>query len=671
MLKWLDDLRIAVRINIGFGLMAALLVILGGVAIVGALRMGDLFTEYRIAARQNLQFADIQSNMFEAQLASREWHRTPTTEKAAVVRLNIDEVLDGLRKADEIVADPAMRQRLAQIRKTTTDYIAAFEQAVEFENRREELEPEVLNMAEALSAGLNGLVMETFDAGNGLMETANAAALSLMQGEIYLSRFLADGSPKSRDNMLTELMAVEGQLGMLAEETEAPEKVRAIAQGQLAMLAGLGEQFRLLVTATEERDSRITDGMDRLGATVLSDLAAAVGSVVAKQTAIDPKAESTIEGGITMIAAAAVLCLVLSTLLGLLLGRIISTPIVGLTATMRRLATGDTNVDISGQKRKDEIGEMGRAVAVFRDGLIERQRLRIEQDRAKQRAEEERKAALTRLADSFEAGVRGVVTEVSGMAHHIQDNAGELSAAARQTSSQAEVVAAASGQASNNVQTVAASAEELSASIAEIGRQVQRSSERAQAATGMAQGANEQVEALAAQADAIGSVVQLISEIAAQTNLLALNATIEAARAGEAGKGFAVVAGEVKSLASQTARATEDIGRQIARMQQASHGTVSAIRGIAGMITEMNEIAAGIAAAVQQQAAATGEISRSVQQAASGTEEIDRSIGDVRSAADRTGRASADLLDAARLLSSQADTLRRQVDGFLETVRAA
>lgn len=344
MLKWLDDLRIAVRINIGFGLMAALLVILGGVAIVGALRMGDLFTEYRIAARQNLQFADIQSNMFEAQLASREWHRTPTTEKAAVVRLNIDEVLDGLRKADEIVADPAMRQRLAQIRKTTTDYIAAFEQAVEFENRREELEPEVLNMAEALSAGLNGLVMETFDAGNGLMETANAAALSLMQGEIYLSRFLADGSPKSRDNMLTELMAVEGQLGMLAEETEAPEKVRAIAQGQLAMLAGLGEQFRLLVTATEERDSRITDGMDRLGATVLSDLAAAVGSVVAKQTAIDPKAESTIEGGITMIAAAAVLCLVLSTLLGLLLGRIISTPIVGLTATMRRLEIGRAHV---------------------------------------------------------------------------------------------------------------------------------------------------------------------------------------------------------------------------------------------------------------------------------------------------------------------------------------
>ncbi len=349
----------------------------------------------------------------------------------------------------------------------------------------------------------------------------------------------------------------------------------------------------------------------------------------------------------------------------------VSRPATRLTKVMGRLAEGDTGVAIDGTERGDELGAMARAVQVFKDNAIEKIRLEAEQEEAKRRAEAERKASFAALADRFEAEVKGVVDGVASSATEMQASSGALSAVAEQTSQQASAVAQAADQATGSVQTAAAAAEELTASIAEIGRQVGQSAAIAGRAAEEASRTNTTVEGLSAAAERIGDVIRLINDIAGQTNLLALNATIEAARAGEAGKGFAVVAGEVKNLANQTAKATEEIAAQISAIQGATGEAVGAIQGIAHTIGEINDIATGIAEAVEQQGAATAEIARNVQDAAHGTSRVSTNIAGVNQAAGEAGTAATQVAAASGELSQQAERLSHQVDQFLASVRAA
>ncbi|PWC57097.1 hypothetical protein TSH7_19520 [Azospirillum sp. TSH7] len=357
-------------------------------------------------------------------------------------------------------------------------------------------------------------------------------------------------------------------------------------------------------------------------------------------------------------------------LLGWTVMVMVARPLTRMAADMATIASGNYAVAVAGAERKDEVGSLARSLQVFKDNGLEMRRMQAEQEQAKAKAEAERKAMMRGMADEFEASVKKVVTQVSGAVTQVQGNAQQLSAMAEQSKAQATAVAAATQQASANVQTVATAAEEMSSSIAEISRQVARSSEVARQAVGRAEGANRSIQSLATQANTIGDVVKLITDIASQTNLLALNATIEAARAGEAGKGFAVVASEVKNLATQTAKATEDIANQIGAMQGVTGDAVQAIADINGIITQINEIASGIAAAMEEQDAATKEIARNVQQAARGTQEVSSNIYGVEQAAQGTGTAANDLLSAADSLARQATLLSGEVDDFISQVRA-
>jgi methyl-accepting chemotaxis protein len=343
----------------------------------------------------------------------------------------------------------------------------------------------------------------------------------------------------------------------------------------------------------------------------------------------------------------------------------------GLSRTMEEMRDGRYDVAISNADRADEIGVMARATASFRDNLVRMKTMEAEQKETEIRVISERKAEMHKLADSFEAAVGHIVQTVSGASTELEASAQTLTRTAETTQALSGTVAAASEQASVNVRSVAAATDQLGSSIREISRHVHESSGIAIDAVRQAEKTDHRVNELLHAAGRIGDVVKLITAIAEQTNLLALNATIEAARAGEAGRGFAVVASEVKALATQTARATEEIGTQIASMQTATSESVDAIKEIGATIKRISEITATIAAAVEQQAAATHEIARHVGEAAKSTSLAAGHIGDVNRGADETGSASNQVLAAAQSLSRESNQLKTEVDTFVATVRAA
>ena len=437
---------------------------------------------------------------------------------------------------------------------------------------------------------------------------------------------------------------------VLALVTRQQELVKALSNGQKADISG--EELQELDTAVLAVSADVAKA-------ALAEMVARGGrqmSGAARSLALDVA---------MMLVALAV------TIVGfLIVHRRVSSPIRRLTQVMRRLAEHDLTAELQDVDRADEIGDMSRAVEVFKQSMIEADRVAAEQQ-TEQGRKERRQAAIEGFITTFDQSVTESLRTLASASTELQTTAHSMSVTAEQTSSKSTTVAAVSEEASTNVQTVAAATEQLSASINEISRQVAESTNIAGEAVAQAERTNAEVQALADAAQRIGEVVKLISGIAGQTNLLALNATIEAARAGEAGRGFAVVASEVKSLATQTAKATEEITAQVAAIQGATGSSVQAIQAIGGTIGRVNQIAAAIAAAVEQQGAATQEIARNVQQASAGTTEVSGHIASVSQAASETGVAAGGVLDSAKDLARLSEALRDDVDRFVGNIRAA
>jgi methyl-accepting chemotaxis protein len=481
-----------------------------------------------------------------------------------------------------------------------------------------------------------------------------------VEGEIKEAEQLL-GKAIAQTETAESKQAFEGLLGVIKKVEAAHRSYEARGEEVFSLMAAGTMDKAKQLAATTEADQKQLE----------SDLTTALSQLEKFTQRSATTAEQDERLGIKLLIGTALAGLLIGAMAGTLIGRSISRPINELTGVMGDLAADNTEVTIRFTENHDEIGQMARAVEVFRDNAVEVKRLNAAQAEADRKAAEDKARMLADVAGQIENSIGAIAQRMSAAADQVKTSARSLSASADQASSQSNAVAGASEQASANVQTVASATEELASSVSEIGRQVVTSTEIAGRAVAEVEATNTKVQGLAEAAGQIGDVVAIISDIAEQTNLLALNATIEAARAGEAGKGFAVVASEVKNLASQTAKATDEISAQVAEIQSATDEAVAAILAIGKVIEEISNVAHGIAAAVEEQGAATQEIARNVEQAAIGTQEVSSNIAGVAQAAESTGGSARDLLQASETMDRDSGDLKQQVVELANRIRAA
>jgi methyl-accepting chemotaxis protein len=668
-LAFFTNLRIANKIAAGFGLILLILAVSSVIAYLTFGQVAATVEEYSLLVGTSAYYRDIDLGVTRLRDHVREYYFSDNEDTANLAVKDVTELRQLVTTALSAAKNPARRGLLENIAKQAASYTTSLEHLRAVGIEQGKLQTEVLDtVGQQMTDGFTAVNTALVKAGNAdlLPVAIEGSRLSLtvrLDANKRLGRH-DQAVTKTAEQRFSDLNVIMKQLG---GATEADTAIRA----EVKLIDAYQAAFRRLDGMEVEQATLINGSMRQAGESMTSDALKARDSNLAAQAVMEQDAVNVVGRGSTQVMLLGVVGLVIGLGLAWLIGRGISRPVVRMCVAMRTLAGGDKAVEIPGIGRKDEIGQMADTVQVFKDTMIETERLRAEQEQIKARAEAERKQSMASLADTFEAGVKGIVNAVASQATEMEASAQSMTHTAEQTTQQATSVAAAVEQASASIQTVASAAEQLSSSVLEIGRQVEQSSKIAAHAVIEADKTNTTVEGLNTIAQRIGEVVQLIENIAGQTNLLALNATIEAARAGDAGKGFAVVASEVKSLATQTAKATEEIRAQISEIQGSAEETVGAIRSIGGTIRQMSEIATTIASAVEQQGAATREIASNVQQAAQGTGDIATNIGGLSRAASETGAAATQVLAGAGELSKQSETLRRDVDTFVATVRAA
>jgi methyl-accepting chemotaxis protein len=666
----LPALRFRGKIMLGFVVVLAITVASMGMAYLGFERVSTGVAFYRNSVAEADLARNIDRELISYRALARYYVVTGKEDDAQAALAAETSLREAIDQSMRGTTNPVRLEQITRLAREFRIFTKIFADIVKIKRESALVtQNQLARGANMLRYKLDDLPSNATDAELPVIEFGAKKANAQFQAVTALANtFVINGDQSVATSALARLKFVENALHAISSTDEK------IIQG-LKEATTLLDEYRQALTKLIENSKEI----DELTAEMADSAAAIVkGANVMKtdllsdQQRLESESDATIgetERLIVMLAAGGFL---LGAVLALLLGRQISRPMIAMCKAMRELASGNFDVVLPGLGRSDELGEMAGAVEEFKmQAIAKAERDAAAQDAQNKASSAARRAELVRFADDFETAVGSIVSNVSASAVQLEQAAGTLTRTAETTQSLSSQVAGSSEEASSNMQSVAAATEELSLSVDEIGRRVRQSNEIAEAAVLQAQQTDGRIGKLSRAAQEIGDVVKLITAIAEQTNLLALNATIEAARAGEAGRGFAVVASEVKSLASQTAKATDEISSHISGMQGATQESVAAIKEIGGTIAQISSIASTIASAVQQQSSATQEIARSVQNVARGTHQTAANIMKVNRGATETGSASEDVLNSARTLSSESSRLRRELDRFMANIRAA
>jgi methyl-accepting chemotaxis protein len=666
----LPTLRLRGKIVLGFAVTLAISAASMGIAWLGFEHVSEGVAAYRRSVTEADLARNIDRELISYRALVRYYVATSKEEdsKAAIAaEAGLKDAIDASMRG---TTNPARLEQITKLAREFRAFTKIFAEILKTKEDSDYLTKNALMRSEmSLEYKLDDLASAATEANlEAVSFQAKTITTQFQAIKVFTNNFVVSGDPSAATSTTSRLSFLENAFKNIPA---TDEKIEPVVKEMNALLKTYREAFAKLV----ENRKLIADLTTEIGESaevIMKGSAAMKAALLSDQTRLEQESDATISATERLILMLAVGGFVLGAVWAFMLARGISRPMTAMCRAMRELAGGNFDVVLPGLGRRDELGEMAGAVEEFKVQAV----AKAERDAATQEAQNKAGAAarrqeLIRFADEFETAVGSIVSNVSSSAAQLEAAAGTLTRTAETTQSLSSQVAESSGQASSDMQSVAAATEELSASVSEIGRRVRESNDIAVSAVRQAEATDNRIGKLSMAAQQIGDVVKLITAIAEQTNLLALNATIEAARAGEAGRGFAVVASEVKSLASQTAKATDEISNHISGMQGATQESVAAIKEIGGTIGKISEIASTIASAVEEQGSATQEIARSVQNVARGTQAASENVMQVNRGATETGSASGEVLNSARTLSNESARLREELDRFMANIRAA